>query len=571
SNASVAEFRRYDVVGGTALRLAATCEAVYRSLEGILSEIDCQAPVGNGRLTLTGSMAELPRVPSYDFSFAAQDVPIQGVAAFVRHASHNLPEPLVFAGTFDGTAEVVRRPEHHVATWRGGGDTKDFRLVSDSGDVVFDRVPFTVVPGSTETPARAHSKKKSSAEMPQETRLELGRVDVAMGKGHAVTFHGWASRTGYKVDIQGTAQLQRLLAAARSARVPALQPTADGNTDVDLQIAAPWSDPSVVVTGKAQLRQVRAEVRGVNAPLQIATANILLTPDVVTVQNVTASLGDTAWRGSLSVQRQTAEPRDECRIKFDIHADELSTTELGLLLNPHAGKRPWYRFLTSSSEATPPFLLTTCATGRITANRMAFDHLLATHVTASVALNRGRVAFSGLTADVLGGRHVGVWQVDYTAKPPEYTGTGIFQRVSLEQLAAAMHDGWITGTASADYRVTASGLTAEDLISSADASLEVDAQNADLPHLTLVGESGPLRIQHMTARLLLRDEKLAIEAGKLETQGSIYQLSGTASLSRTLDLKLVRDSTHGFNITGTLTAPRVEPASASETQAALKP
>jgi hypothetical protein len=296
-----------------------------------------------------------------------------------------------------------------------------------------------------------------------------------------------------------------------------------------------------------------------------------LQPDVVSVQNLTASLGDTTWHGSLSLQRPSADRSSECRISFDLRADELSTGELDQLLNPRARKRPWYRFLSSSSDSAAPFLLTTCASGKIAVNLVKVDHLLATRVTANVALDRGKLGISGLQADLLGGKHLGVWKIDFAAKPPEYSGSGIFQHVSLQQLAAAMHDDWVTGAASANYRVKAAGATAEDLFSSADGTLDLDAQNADLPHLRLIGATEPLRIQHMTARFRLRDGKLAIEAGKLETPGSIYQLSGTASYSRTLDLKLLRDPAHSFNITGTLADPRVEPASTSEAQAALKP
>ena len=64
----------------------------------------------------------------------------------------------------------------------------------------------------------------------------------------------------------------------------------------------------------------------------------------------------------------------------------------------------------------------------------------------------------------------------------------------------------------------------------------------------------PLRINRFAGRLLLRDGKFRIEQGKLQTPGSIYQFSGTASMTRDLDIKLMRDGTHGFNITGTLTS-----------------
>jgi len=71
--------------------------------------------------------------------------------------------------------------------------------------------------------------------------------------------------------------------------------------------------------------------------------------------------------------------------------------------------------------------------------------------------------------------------------------------------------------------------------------------------------------------LLFRYGKFEIAQGKLQTAAGIYQLSGTASFGRVLDIKLTRDGTHGFNINGTLTQPRVTLNPTSETQAALKP
>ncbi len=85
------------------------------------------------------------------------------------------------------------------------------------------------------------------------------------------------------------------------------------------------------------------------------------------------------------------------------------------------------------------------------------------------------------------------------------------------------------------------------------------------------GEAVPCDSISCAGRLLLRDGKFEIEQGKLQTPASIYQLSGTASLSRVLDIKLARDGARGFNITGTLTQPHVAVSTTPDTQAALKP
>ena len=77
-------------------------------------------------------------------------------------------------------------------------------------------------------------------------------------------------------------------------------------------------------------------------------------------------------------------------------------------------------------------------------------------------------------------------------------------------------------------------------------------------------------MHRLAARLFLNDGKFEIQEGKLETPTGIYQVSGTASLTRVLNLKLTREGGPGFNITGTLMEPHVSPILTPETRAALK-
>ena len=240
------------------------------------------------------------------------------------------------------------------------------------------------------------------------------------------------------------------------------------------------------------------------------------------------------------------------------------------MLNAVPGKQPWYRFLSSPAQPVP-YLASVHAVGKLSANRMKIRDLVTSRVSAEVELEQGQLRLSDLHGDILGGRHTGEWKADFMTNPPMYSGGGTLEKVALGQLAEAMHDGWITGTANVGYRASTLGWTLPQLLSNADVSLQVEARDGLLPHLTLTGDSGPLRVNRFVGRLLLRDGKFEIEQGKLQTPSSIYQLSGTTSLNRVLDIKLARDSTHGFNITGTLTQPHVVMNTSAETEAALKP
>ncbi len=83
-----------------------------------------------------------------------------------------------------------------------------------------------------------------------------------------------------------------------------------------------------------------------------------------------------------------------------------------------------------------------------------------------------------------------IGQADFTVNPPAYSGTGTLEKVALGQLAEAMHDNWITG--SGNVRIsspTTQGWSKAELLANADASLQVEARDGSLPHLTLAGES----------------------------------------------------------------------------------
>jgi len=246
------------------------------------------------------------------------------------------------------------------------------------------------------------------------------------------------------------------------------------------------------------------------------------------------------------------------------------TDELSGLVNELPGNEPWYRFLSSPAQSKP-YLASLHAVGNLTANRVVIHNLVANRVSAEVELEQGRLQLSNLRGEVVGGHHTGDWQVDFTVNPPTYQGNGTLEKVALGQIAEAMHDAWITGTANVGYRADTTGWTKAELLSHADAAFQLDARDGSMPHLILAGESGPLRVNRFVGRLLLRAGKFEIDQGKLQTPGGIYQLSGTASLGRVLDFKLARDGARGFNITGTVDQPRVAVSTTPDTQAALKP
>jgi hypothetical protein len=574
ADASVEDFRRADISGATALRLAAHCDARYRSMDRLVSGLACQVPVGAGDVTINGKLAARPGFPAYDLALAARHVPMQSLISLARHTKKNLPGDLTAAGKLDASVRLMKGPD--VAggqpVWQGGGETTGFRLSSNSTrtELVLDRLPFSVSSAGNEK-TRADGQRRGHGEVKPEDqiRLEVGPFGVALGRPAPSKMQGWISHSGYDFSISGEAEVQKLLAVARMAGLAVPSLTADGQTRIDLKISGAWTGfVAPKITGDAQLHSVRAEVRGLNAPVEITSASILLAPDEIRVKDLNAAAAGSTWRGSMLLTRPCA-TLSSCPIRFDLHTPQIATDQLSQLFNPHPSERPWYRFLSPVRQPGNSSFLSMHAAGTFSADQVVIRQLTARRVSAMVELEHGRLHLSSLRGEVLGGQHRGEWTADFTGSTPVYRGTGVLEQAELGQLAAAMHDDWVTGTASANYRATVSGVTAAELLSSANANLLVEARNGSLPHLALAAGNGALHMNHFAGRLLLRDRQIEIDAGKLATPGGIYQVSGTVSLGRVLDLKLLREGAHSFNVTGTLAAPLV--LYTPETRAALKP
>ncbi|HEY2362382.1 MAG TPA: AsmA family protein, partial [Candidatus Angelobacter sp.] len=559
ANASIQDFRRYDIAGGDALRLAAQCSAHYNSIEQNLTGLDCNSPVGGGALGLSGSIGSLNTYPVYQLLFNANDVPVPAGLALLQRAKLNVPDDLISTGRLNAEIKLDNRENSQQPVWQGNGTIQNARLLSrtNNADLIVDRIPFAIT-----------QEKPSKSLATPSPRIDIGPFHVALGPASTTNLRGWLSPSGYSLQIQGDARIKNLLQAARLTGLSFAHPAADGSAKVDLQIAGAWSGfHRADITGKVQLANVSAEISGVNAPLQISAASVTLRADDAIAQNVTASLGQSTWHGSLTIPRH-CQQLNTCPIQFEFQTKELSGTQMAGLFISEA-RRPWYRFL-STPEASNSFLANLNATGTLSAGKLSIHQVNATQISAKVVWKGRLLQLTDLSGNVLGGNHIGEWSADFSDDTPQYSGHGSLQHAALGQLAQAMHDGWVTGTASASYQISASGTNAADFLASVRGSLDVDARETSLPHIMLTANAGPIFAKRFTGKILFRGNRLDIQEGKLETGGSIYQISGTALKGRGLNLRMLKDDVHGFTITGPLATPRVTTVGAPETQAELK-
>ncbi len=569
SDGLLQDFHRYDIASSNALDLKTHCEAHYGVEDRSLRQIFCLSPVGDGSVSVTGDASSQPGPPRYNLHISANRIPLQSVIAMVRRAKRDLPNDLQAEGRVEGLFDVRSGDGGQTAALEGEGRATDILLHSESlkAEFAVDAIPFSLASGAQNSSKKTRGHRDSVAGQPSEAHFSIGPFPLKLARSGPATVQGWMARSGYSVSIKGDADVRRISQLARVAGVPAIHPTATGSAKLDLQVAGQWAGfAAPAITGTAELHSVEAEIRGLNRPLEISTARIVLNDSETRVEGISALAAGTRWSGSLAVPRRCGAP---CPIKFDLRTDELSTDRLNDWLNPNPPERPWYRFSSSAPPRTASFLAEVKASGTLTADRVVIRNIPAEHANAKVELERGQLRVSDLQADVFGGKHRGDWKIDFTAKTPVYLGAGTLDSAALSQVADVMHQNWVAGTASAKYQIEMAGLSAEEFLDSAKGDLRFTMRDGSFPRVLV--SSAPLHVRRFTGTLTLRKGDIELQQATLESPTATYTVTGTVSESRKLDLKLVPDGSAGMTVTGTLAEPRVVLIRRAETQAALKP
>jgi hypothetical protein len=579
ADASIGDFRHYDVLGGGNLQLVAHCAAAYSSLQKMLSNVDCSASSGDGSLELKGSAStfSLP-FSSYDLALVTTQVPVQAALALARHSRPGISNDVSASGTLNGTVRLSRSDLAHALELQGSGEARELRIssVSPGSEIALGDVPFSFDSGpSVSKPHRVHSTNtgatagNSVGGPANESRLEIGPVDVVLGRPAPLHTRASFTLSGYQAAVQGDAELKQLLQAARLLCIPASALVADGSATVDLTIAGKWTDARPTILGTTQLRSVRAQVKGLNTPLDVISASLILDANSVRVQNINASAGQTNWRGALQAARPCLTAA-ACPVQFNLRTAELNATDLNDLLNPSAKKQSWYKFL-ASGDSQAPYLLQASASGKITIDKLVLGKSACTQLTADIDLEDGKLTLANLKAQALGGKTTGEWKADFSVRPPAYSGSGSFDGASLATVAGLMHNAWIDGSGAAKYQFEASGWRFEDLLRSANLSGTFVVRDGSFPRISLTGQSGVLRASNFSGKILLQQGQFSFPDAKLETTGGVYKVGGTVSLTGSMNLRMTSESAAGFALSGTLLKTRVTAIPITAAQASLKP
>ena len=573
ASSSVDDFRRYDITSGKALRMAARCDADYITDTHDFQHLTCSTPIGDGLLTLTGD-AGFPGTHQYSLAASADNVPAAALVSLAQRIKKNIPEDLAAEGLVDGKLSLASDGQSQP-TLKGVGQIANFHLssVSNNGEFGPQTLPFAV---ATVSALQAKARRPAGTRPSNGPLLDIGPFAIGGAHPGSATIRGFVDGTGYNFSIIGETEIGKALRVARMAGLPAISSNAEGSAQLDLLLAGNWVVPgngfsSPQLTGTAKLHSVHLPQRSAGVHAEIISAEMQLLADAVHVVRLNANAAGSTWTGSVDLPRGCGTP-DACLVHFALNTNEAILSDVQEWLNPKSRKRPWYRVLTIGRETHPRWWTTLHASGRVTAGRFQIHGIAATHVSANLNLEDGRLRVAGLTADVLQGKYRGDWSVNFSKAPAVCAGVGDLADISLAAIADVMNDGWVAGTANASYDLK--GMCAADFWPSVDGKLHVEVADALFPHVMIGDGSEALQASHIKGQARLHDGQIEITDTHLISPDGTYDLTGTASLKREVDLKLTRISSGpaepGYRIGGTLEAPRVAPLSHTE-QAQLKP
>ena len=572
-DASADDFRRFDIVLGEALRLAVHCTATYSSIDDSARGIQCQSPAATGMLLLRGDVIGL-QGQYFDLGVTAEQVPLDRLVALARHTKKDLPEDLTATGSADAVFTVRRSPDE-APLWSGGGRTTRFTLLSKAlkPDLELGPLEYAITQPGSGLAAKGQHRHPSAHNVPAAaSSLEVVIKPFAfpIGSPSPAVAKAYFDLTQYRIDLDGSADLARLLSIGHAMGIGTPAIGAAGPAQVDFNIAGTWAGfASPVPSGRIQIHDATVELQGVFEPLQVGSAVVNLAQQSADISSFTAALKDgTSVSGSADFPLRCSDSAS-CIVHFDLHSPEVSLAEINRLLNPAAQSRPWYHLLTIG-QANQNALLQLHGKGRISIGHFAMASLIASNLTAAVEFNAGALSLKDLSADLLGGHHSGNWDVDFTAKPPKYFGSGSMSKVAMAQVAALMHDPWATGTITGQYTLGLAGSNPESLRNSASGSASFKWTAGSLHHLTLAGQTAPLTFTDFEGNVTLQKGSLLCQDCQLKTTGATYSVTGSTGLDRTLELRLEHASGPSYSVSGPLDNPRVEPIPTPPAQAKLQ-
>ncbi len=497
---------RAEFVPAEPLDFDANCAFVYHYSLRSLENIDCNSPLGDGRIQLTGDLSSdsAPAAKPSNLTLALDRISVGAGLDLLRTVRSGLPPDLAAAGTVSGKINYSAAPpaavpqKKPVAPVRRAHSQRLPPLPDPlTGSLTIDG--FQLSGAGLSQPIRATKLvlEPSADPSSQSGRSQsiAGSMTIPAGGAAPLAVDLRLSAAGYQVGLHGPiglARVRELAHAAGFSNPAGLDNLAGDPATLDLSAAGPWLVPSEsqsapatqsadALTGTVTLRNANWHADFLASHLEIAQATLQLGGGQLLWDPVAFSYGSIKGTGSLSLSLNCPGP-DPCMPQFQLQLGELDAAHLQTaILGVHDQPGNQGSLLSSLIDrlhpsAAPPWPR---MQGTVKADSLILGPITLSQPTAAVHINPDGAEIANLDAGLLGGHlqlTVSLQKPATDQDKPAYELDGSFHKLNPAALGQLIGLHWSGSPIDGSGKVDFSGYTAADLSDTAKGSLHLDCQ-----------------------------------------------------------------------------------------------
>lgn len=582
---------RAEFAPAEALDFDANCAFLYHYSLRFLENLDCNSPLGDGRVQLTGNLSQVQSSP-------AQPSPVQSSAAQPSNLTLALDHISAGAGL-----DLLRTVRSGLAT--------DLSVAGAiSGKLVYSTATFPtpspippVVPApprSIRTSSRQRSRpaqppqgpltgsltvegfELSGAGLSQPVRASkivlepdsvtggvhalTGSMSVPAGGATPLSVDFRFTLSGYQAALHGPASLARARELARAAGFAApagLDNLAGDQVAFDLSAAGPWlppaenpsagnlpptAPPATVATtppnadslaGSVTIRNANWRADFLASPLQIAQATLHLGGGQLRWDPVVFTYGTVKGTASLDLPLDCS-GLDPCLPQFQLQFGDLDAPRLQTaILGVHEQGSEAGSLLSSLIDrlhpsSAPPWPR---LQGTVKADSLLLGPVALHQPAAALRINPDGAEISDLSASLLGGQlqlSVSLAKPATDQDKPSYELKGSFQQISPAALGQLIGLHWSGGPLSGSGKISLSGYTDSDVAASAKGTLHFECQRGAIVSLAAAHTAFPPELAHFdhwTADAVIANGAVTLGQNQLRQSGRSHSIRTTLTFA----------------------------------------
>ncbi len=526
SRIQIAGMHRQEFAPLDPFNVDATCQGNYLHNSHSFEGLACLWPIQNGQLLLTGSIPDTEH-PQPELNLQIQNVPAAFAISALRLVRNGFASGIQASGTVQGA--VAYKTNNLTADMAVNG----FTLRAQGMDALMQLPRLHIGTPAAVSPSRHLPKAKPLPVF--SSSLHLDKADISLGGDAPLTLSGDFTRQGFSLRLNGDAAIAQLKPLANMFslfRDATATIAPQGEVTLALTVQGPWlpqtgilapHGPGTITEGTLALRNASYQAAFLPEPVQIVSAQAVLSPDDVSWNPVSLIFHKIPANLTVTSPRPCSSP--SCIRQFSLTTPQLDAGTLQSILMGAGEHGEFLQQILARLDRTKPqwpALKGTVHTGTFTLGPLTF------HDTVTALEIAGRKAhFTSIDARVLNGTLHATGTMDADGNAPHYSIDAQLLHAGAAGLASLWHEPLSAGIVSGGTHIDLTGYSAGDLAASARGSFHWDWTQGTWPNTA----SALAHFDRWTVEGTIKDGQLVIGTSQVAHGPSKQSVSGTISFS----------------------------------------